>query len=172
MSILKRLFGSGPKAPTPATGKPSQVSQPPPDDNTLPEGHRFQNVLEKDPAVRVNPSLVKCGFCIYPASMANLMTPARLHQAIETNQNAFWKAVRERQPNIKVMDMMVQSDGDVNDFIHALRAMKLLDGNSVAVGLMQINPDPRTFRELRIGFIWPEESPRIVVVRPNGIVPE
>lgn len=171
MKIWERLFGRS-KPPQSPTGPPSTAaSSNAPGKSLQIEGHPIVHVADADPPIRVNPSLVKCGFCIYPHSMAKLMTPDRLHQAIETNQNTFWKAVRRANPQVKIIDMMVQSDEEVDNFMRGLRAMKLLDGNSVAVGVMQINPDPRTLSELRVGFVWPEQSPRIIITRPGGIVP-
>ena len=138
--------------------------------------HTTRMLSDNDPPLKVEPTAVECGFMMYPKVLGDLIESGEFnpHEALETSQPRFWPKVRRRNQNILLHLLLALPAVDMEGLGPALQKVGYFDGYNIAVsGETKFSLDGgATTQQLYVGFCWKSQTPEIIVIGPDTVVPK
>ena len=135
--------------------------------------HAVISIGDTDPTISVDAGKVVCGFCLCPMqAYAKVNSDEFMHNAQTKLQPQFWRAVRSRNPGIKLY-LMATSAPEGDDVLSALKEKGLFHGHSIVIGVLSGSLDGgRTTSDFYVGFVWLDPTPRIIFSRDDAVLPK
>jgi hypothetical protein len=134
---------------------------------------KIRQIKDTDKAMLLDPTIIGCGFLLFPMALSKVLEESHIHQALQTNKTALWHAVVQNNPAIPVHLITTNQNVNPSDAIVALDRIGKYPGYSVALDPMQISIDGGlTMITIYVGFNWKSTNQEIIVAGPQMILPK